>query len=220
MNRISKISFNILLILLFCGMCFQLQSGVPEKNQPSGLSINFLTHAEQVFLNGYPTNTPLVQAIGRRENFQFAEIAQKRPFFGWVVNSDQNNTIQTAYQIIVASSLENIQRSYGDFWDSGKTESGESQNVSYSGKELMPNSVYFWKVKTWDNHGSESSYSTVSQFKTAAKLVDYATAQYSLQKQDVYPATIKSISASETFIDFGKAAIWPTSIDLIRQVWF
>ncbi|MDD2303816.1 MAG: family 78 glycoside hydrolase catalytic domain [Prolixibacteraceae bacterium] len=206
MNLISKISFNIFLIFLFCGMCFQLQSAVPEKNQPSGLSINFLTHADLVFLNGYPTNTPLVQAIGRRENFQFAEIAQKRPFFGWVVNSDQNNTVQIAYQIIVASSLENIQRNHGDFWDSGKAESGESQNVSYLGKELQPNSVYFWKVKTWDNHGSESSYSTVSQFKTAAKLVDYATAQYPLQKQDVYPATIKSISASETFIDFGKAA--------------
>ena len=217
MNRISKISFNILLILLFCGMCFQLQSAVPETTQPTGLSINFLTHADQVFLNGYPTNTPLVQAIGRRENFQFAEIAQKQPFFGWVVNSDQNNTVQTAYQIIVASSLENIQNSLGDFWDSGKTESDESQNVSYSGKELMPNSVYFWKVKTWDNHGRESSYSTVSQFKTAAKLVDYATAQYPLQQQDFYPATIKSISASLSFIDFGKAAFGRLRLTLLGK---
>ena len=217
MNRISKISFNVLLILLFFGMYFQVQSAVPEKNQPSGLSINFLTHADRVFLNGYPTNTPIVQAIGRRENFQFAEIAQKRPFFGWIVNSNQNNTVQTAYQIIVASSLENIQSSHGDFWDSGKTESAESQNISYLGKELQPNSVYFWKVKTWDNHGSESSYSTVSQFKTAAKLVDYVTAQYPLQKQDVYPATIKSISASETFIDFGKAAFGRLRLTLLGK---
>lgn len=217
MNRLSKISFNIFLIFLLSGMYFQVQSAVPEKNRPSGLSINFLTHADLVFLNGYPTNTPLVQAIGQRENFQFTEIAQKQPFFGWVMNSDQNNTVQTAYQIIVASSLENIQRSLGDFWDSGKTESDESQNISYSGKELQPNSVYFWKVKTWDNHGVESSFSTVSQFKTAAMLVDYSTAQYSLQKQDVYPATIKSISASESFIDFGKAAFGRLRLTLLGK---
>lgn len=205
MNQ-PKLRNFLFLISFLCALTFHVQSAIPEKNQPSGLTVDFLAYAGQVFRNGYPVNTPLYQAIGRRENFQFAEIAQKKPFFGWIVNSDQNNTLQTAYQILVASSLENIQKNVGDFWDSGKTESGESQNVSYSGKELMPNSVYFWKVKTWDNHGSESSYSIVSQFKTAAKLVDYATAQYPLQKQDVYPATIKSISASETFIDFGKAA--------------
>jgi hypothetical protein len=58
MNRLAKISFNILLIFLLSGMCFSVQSAVPEKNQPSGLTINFLAHADQVFLNGYPTNTP------------------------------------------------------------------------------------------------------------------------------------------------------------------
>ena len=221
MNRLSKISQiicnRIFLIFLLSGMNFQVQSAVPEKNQPSDLSINFLTHADQVFLNGYPTNTPLCQAIGRKENFQFAEIAQKQPFFGWVVNSDQNNTIQIAYQILVASSLENIQKNLGDCWDSGKVQSDQSVNITYSGKTLKPNSVYFWKVKTWDNHGVRSSFSSVSQFKTAAKLVDYATAQYPLQKQDVYPTSIKSFSASETFIDFGKAAFGRIRLTLLGK---
>ncbi len=206
MNRLAKISFNILLIFLLSGMCFSVQSAVPEKNQPSGLTINFLTHADQVFLNGYPTNTPLHEAIGRKENFQFAEIAQKQPFFGWIVNSDQNNTLQVAYQILVSSSLENIRKNIGDFWDSGKTESDQSINVIYAGKELQPNTVYFWKVKAWDNYGVESVFSAVSQFKTAATLVEYATARYPLQKQDVYPVSIKSLSGSHSFIDFGKAA--------------
>lgn len=206
MNRLTKISFNILLIFLLSGMCFSVQSAVPEKNQPSGLTINFLAHADQVFLNGYPTNTPLGQAIGRRENFQFAEIAQKQPFFGWIVNSDQNNTLQVAYQILVSSSLENIRKNIGDFWDSGKTESDQSVNVIYAGKAFQPNTVYFWKVKTWDNHGVESVFSPVLQFKTAATLVEYATARYPLQKQDVYPVSIKPLSGSHSFIDFGKAA--------------
>jgi len=217
MSRLSKMTFNIFLIFLFSGMYFQVQSAVSEKNQPSGLTINFLAHADQVFLNGYPTNTPLVKAVGRRENFQFTEIAQKQPFFGWIVNSDQNNTVQIAYQIIVASSLENIRNNIGDLWDSGKTESDQSVNVNYAGKELHPNSVYFWKVKTWDNHGVESGFSTVSQFKTAATLSAYATARYPLQKQDVCPVSIKSFSGSHSFIDFGKAAFGRLRLTLLGK---
>jgi hypothetical protein len=217
MSRLSKISFNLFLIFLLSGMCFQTQSAIPEKNQPSGLSVNFLTHAGQVFRNGYPVNTPLHLAVGRKENFQFAEIAQKQPFFGWIVNSDQNNTIQTGYQILVSSNLENIQKNTGDCWDSGKTETDQSVNIIYTGKELQPNTVYFWKVKTWDNHGVESVFSTVSQFKTAAKLVEYATARYPLQKQDVHPVSIKSISDSHSFIDFGKAAFGTIRLTLLGK---
>jgi len=217
MNRLAKISFNIFLIFLLSGMCFQVQSAVPEKNQPSGLTINFLAHADQVFLNGYPTNTPLYQAIGRRENFQFVEIAQKQPFFGWIVNSDQNNTVQVAYQTLVSSSLENIRKNIGDCWDSGKTESDQSVNVIYAGKELQPNSVYFWKVKTWDNQGVESVFSAVSQFKTATTLAEYATARYPLQKQDVYPVSIKSLPGSHSFIDFGKAAFGTIRLTLLGK---
>lgn len=201
MNQLLKIKSGTF-ILIFILLAFQSKS----ESRPNGLSVNFLTHAGQVFCNGYPVNTPLYQAIGQKENFQFAEIAQKKPFFGWIVNSDQNNTLQTAYQILVASSFENIQKNVGDFWDSGKIESGESVNITYSGKMLQPNSVYFWKVKTWDNHGLESSFSSVCQFKTATSLIDYATARYPIQKQDIYPRAIKPISNSSWFVDFGKDA--------------
>ena len=195
-----------------------MQSAVLEKNQPSGLTINFLAHADQVFLNGYPVNTPLYQAIGLKEHFQFAEIAQKRPFFGWIVNSDQNNTVQTACQILVSSNIENIHKNIGDCWDSGKVESDQSINVVYSGKELQPNAVYFWKVKTWDNHGIEPVFSEVSQFKMAATLVEYATARYPLQKQDIYPATVQPLSNSSWFIDFGKAAFGRIRLTLLGKM--
>ncbi len=212
MNQLFKIkstAFVLIVILL----AFQSES----ETKPTGLSVNFLTHAGQVFRNGYPVNTELYQAVGRKENFQFAEIAQKKPFFGWIVNSTQNNTLQTAYQVLVASSLENIQKNIGDFWDSGKVESDLSVNVSYTGKELQPNSVYFWKVKTWDNHGVESSFSVVSQFKTAAELLDYATARYPQQKQDIYPALIKSAGNANWFIDFGKDAFAQLRLNLFGK---
>ena len=221
MNQLRKlfqrINLRFFLIFILSGIFFNAQSVLPEKNKPSGLTIDFLAHADQTFRNGYPVNTPLHQAIGQNENFQFAEIARKQPFFGWEVNSDQNNTVQTAYQILVASSLENIRKNTGDCWDSGKLESDQSGNVIYLGKELLSHSVYFWKVKTWDNHGVESVYSDVSQFKTAETLSEYATSRYPLQKQDVFAAIIKSLSNSSWFIDFGKAAFGTVRITLLGK---
>ncbi|HZK98140.1 MAG TPA: alpha-L-rhamnosidase C-terminal domain-containing protein [Prolixibacteraceae bacterium] len=207
----------MILLLFFCGLNFHVQSATPEKVQPYGLTINFLANAGQVFSNGYPVNTSLYQANTHSENFQFSEITQKQPFFGWIVNSSQNNTLQTAYRILVASSLENIKKEIGDFWDSGKTGTDQSVNVIYSGKALEPNSVYFWKVKTWDNHGVESLFSAIAQFRTGNVEIDYATARYPLQKQAINPVSIKSVSASTSFIDFGKAAFGRIRVTLLGK---
>lgn len=185
-----------------------------SQNRPTGLTTDFLSAPDQVYRNGYPVNTPLYIAVNRNENFQFAEIARKNPVFGWVVNSMQNNTSQTASQILVASSREIINADSGDCWDSGKIPGSQSVNVSYAGKELKPNSVYFWKVKTWDNHGIESPYSGVQQFKTAAMLSDYATSRYPIQKQDIIPVAIHKTENASWFIDFGKAAFAQLRITL------
>lgn len=176
----------------------------PDISAPSDLSVNFLAHADQVFLNGYPVDIPLNDALNRRENFQFAEIAQKQPFFGWIVRSEKNNSLQVAYRVLVASSPENIKKGVGDMWDSGKQTGNQSINVIYNGKQLEPGKAYFWKVKTWDNYGEESSFSDIRQFKTAIQLNDYTTSRYPLQKQDVFPVEIKSLTETCTFIDFGK----------------
>ena len=217
LKPMREISRGILLLLLVSGLNFQVQSAIPNEGRPSGLTINFLDRAGQVFSNGYLVNTPLYQANAVSENFQYAEIAQKQPFFGWVVNSDQNNTVQTAYQILVASSLENMHKETGDCWDSGKIISNQSVNVTYSGKALKASSVYFWKVKTWDNHGDESLFSSISQFRTSAVQLDYATSRYPLQKQDVNPVSIKPLSASDFFIDFGKAAFGRIRLTLLGK---
>ncbi|MGQ7871142.1 family 78 glycoside hydrolase catalytic domain [Sunxiuqinia sp. sy24] len=199
-----KLAIRSFLFLMI--ICFAQQVSASNPNQPTKLSINLLTHADQVFLNGSPVNTPLDEAVYRRENFQFTEIAQKKPFFGWVVNSDKNKTMQVAYQVLVASSQHHIQNNQGDYWNSGKVESSQSISLNYQGKALLPDSVYFWKVKTWDNHGVESAWSPVSQFKMAPKLLDYATARYPLQKQDEFPKSIQPVAPQTTLIDFGKAA--------------
>lgn len=201
MNKLFKIKSPVFILILVL-LTFQSRG----DNEPTGLTVNFLAHADQVYQNGYPVNVPLEQAVVRNEKFQFTEIAQKKPFFGWIVNSDRNNTMQTAFQILVSSSLENAYKNVGDCWDSGKIESNQSTNITYAGKELQPNSVYFWKVKTWDNYNRESTFSAIAKFKTDEKMLDYATARYPQQIQDVYPQTIKAISGTSQLIDFGKDA--------------
>ncbi len=207
-----NVSLFAFIVLSFIGLISFTGEG--ENSQPTGLTVDFLANADRVFLNGYQVNTPLYQAVGRRENFQFAEIERKKPFFGWIVNSGRNNTFQTAYRILVASTPENIAADKGDCWDTEKVNSEQSVNILYNGSDLKPNTVYFWKVKTWDNHGVESSFSQIRQFKTAPELKDYATSRYPVQKQDVYPALVKQIDKSAWFIDFGKTAFGQLRISL------
>ncbi len=87
------------------------------------------------------------------------------PRLGWVIESDAQNVVQTAYRLLVASSPELLAQDEGDLWDSGKVESDASQWVPYEGKELKDNARAYWKVKSFTNVGesdwSEPAYWTV-----------------------------------------------------------
>lgn len=172
------------------------------------------------FLNGYLSDTPLDNALAGKENLQFTEIAQRHPFFGWLVNSDQDNTLQIAYRIQVATTRENILKNIGDSWDSGKIMSDQSLNVTYEGKELVPGKIYYWRVKSWNNHGYGSDFSDVACFKMASELSDYATARYPLQKEDNYPAFVKQLPGNLIFIDFGKDAFGRLKLNLPGKIRF
>ncbi|MGL4943085.1 MAG: family 78 glycoside hydrolase catalytic domain [Thermoguttaceae bacterium] len=59
------------------------------------------------------------------------------------------NVVQTAYQVMVASSLENLDKNVGDLWDSGKVESNQSLNIEYAGKPLETSQRCYFKVRVW-----------------------------------------------------------------------
>ncbi len=42
---------------------------------------------------------------------------------------------QTAYQVLVASNLENLENDTGDVWNSGKVKTNQSVNNTYQGNE-------------------------------------------------------------------------------------
>jgi alpha-L-rhamnosidase len=95
----------------------------------------------------------------------------RQPRLGWRIESSEQNVMQTAYHILVASSPELLVQGKGDIWDSGKIESNASQWVTYQGKSLKRNAPYYWKVKVYTNKG-EADWST-----PAFGLWDYSTKQ-------------------------------------------
>lgn len=71
---------------------------------------------------------------------------------------------QTAYQILVASNLENLDSDNGDVWDSEKVDSNQSVNNTFQGSQLESAKQYFWKVKVWDTNGNVSNWSDYGTF--------------------------------------------------------
>ncbi len=80
-----------------------------------------------------------------------------QPRLSWQIKSDVNDVRQTAYQIIVASTLENLNANKADLWDSGKVISNESVNIIYNGKKLGDRQNAFWKVTVFTNKGEIKS---------------------------------------------------------------
>jgi len=92
-----------------------------------------------------------------------------RPRLAWKsIASDRTgrNLSQTAYQIIVSSSLKLLQKNEGDLWNSNKVRPYESNQIEYKGKELQSNTLYYWKVKVWDQDGNMSDWSNAATWHT------------------------------------------------------
>ncbi len=96
---------------------------------------------------------------------QTTVITNPRPTFGWIVNDCRRGAVQSAYQIMVASSEDKLKNA-PDLWDSGKVASDESVNVRYDGKPLPVNSVCWWSVRTWDGQDKSSPWSAPQQINT------------------------------------------------------
>ena len=81
------------------------------------------------------------------------------PGLSWISSSNERNQVQTAYRVIVASSMTKLNANTGDIWDSRKVTSSESLNVKYGGIPLTSTMSLYWKVKVWDKNGIESPWS-------------------------------------------------------------
>ncbi len=88
-----------------------------------------------------------------------------RPRFSWMLMHTRRGASQSAYRVLVGSSLDLLERDVGDIWDSGKVYSKQSVNVEYRGKELESRRRYYWKVMWWDDQGRASPWSEQALFE-------------------------------------------------------
>lgn len=86
-------------------------------------------------------------------------IASSHPRLSWRLQSDERGQEQTAYQILVASSLGKLKAGEGDLWDTRKVASDQSVQVSYAGKPLMSRQICCWAVRVWDKDGKVTPFS-------------------------------------------------------------
>jgi alpha-L-rhamnosidase len=80
-------------------------------------------------------------------------IDKASPQLSWQSNNTERNWEQAAYQILVASSLEQLRASKADVWDSGRINSSESVGIIYAGPRLETRRRYYWNVRVWDTQG-------------------------------------------------------------------
>ncbi|MCX7642626.1 MAG: alfa-L-rhamnosidase, partial [Armatimonadetes bacterium] len=84
-----------------------------------------------------------------------------QPRLSWVVEATDPNERgqrQTAFQIIVSSSKEKLDKDIGDLWDTGKVPS-DATTVTYAGSPLRSLMECWWKVRVWDKDGNLSEWS-------------------------------------------------------------
>ena len=93
-----------------------------------------------------------------RQNPQGIDAAKPRLF--WKVEAlSERGVKQTAYQVLVASSQELLNKHKGDLWDSGKVASDQSIQVEYKGKTLASQMQCYWKVRVWVGDGKPTVWS-------------------------------------------------------------
>ena len=85
-----------------------------------------------------------------------------KPRLSWLLDSSERGQRQTAYQVLVATSLDLLSKGKADLWDSGKVSPGESVHVVYGGQPLRASQRAYWKVRAWDREDRPSAYSATA----------------------------------------------------------
>jgi len=93
-------------------------------------------------------------------------IDEAEPDLSWTITAAESRRgiLQTAYQVLVATSPGQLRLNHGDLWNSGKINSEQMLQIKYAGKPLVSNRQCWWKVRIWDEKGRVSRWSTPAQW--------------------------------------------------------
>jgi len=81
------------------------------------------------------------------------------PRLSWRVASRQRDQRQTAFQVLVAATEQDLARSAGDYWDTEKVPGDDTTAIVYGGRTLASGAICYWKVRVWDKNGKPSDWS-------------------------------------------------------------
>ena len=133
-----------------------------------------------------------------------AAVNDSLPEYSWIVPSGAIS--QKAYQVLVASSQQNIHQNLGDVWNSGQVRGNSSTNVTHQGSPLRPDTRYFWKVRVWDHNNRTSEYSAPQPFQTGRFHANSSTTEGPFQIDQLAPQSVSKVTENNYFVDFGKDA--------------
>lgn len=142
-QSVVRRSLNMALVLFCSCVVFAESNGEVQK---TGLSITALR-------------------CEYRENPLGIETAMPR--LSWVMESQGRGQRQSAYRILVATSLKDLQADNGNLWDSGKIYSDRSVQIAYQGKPLQSGQRCHWKIRVWDKDGLPSKWSEPARWEMA-----------------------------------------------------
>ncbi len=126
-------------------------------------------------------------------------IDERLPRLGWIVESDRRAETQTAYRLLVASTMERLAHDEGDLWDTGRVQSDETTHIVYRGKPLNSRQRCFWKVMTWDRDGAAGPWSEPARWEMGLLTPDDWNPKW-IDVQPV-PADIELVRAMYCTID-------------------
>lgn len=189
MKTLLKSYYHTLLyVLILCGFLStgEITAQNFSSDAPTGLTVEFIREPKSI------------------------QIIDSKPEFSWLV--PQSIAMQKGYQILVASSIQVLDKDSGDVWDSGKVMSTSAINVELSGNPLKENTTYYWKVRSMGSKGIISPYSEHQEF-TTGKFGAKITSSNFHQIEYISPTYSRKNKDGSYFIDFGKAAFATLNIN-------
>jgi alpha-L-rhamnosidase len=174
------------LVLLFFSLFACEKETAPVV--PSGMMVEFIREPEKV------------------------RILDLKPEFTWIVPPEAG--IQSAYQILVASSEINLKNNKADIWNSGKVLSSRSNEVEYGGGSLSPDQNYYWKVRIWNNSDKSAKYSAIQSFITGNP-DGYSTTPDMFVSAMQHSEKLIKLAEGYYFADFGRDAFGTIVLDML-----
>lgn len=130
-------------------------------------------------LNLYGNSLKVINLLCERKTNPIG-IDTYHPSFSWMLSVDYTakNIMQTAYEIQVAASRQDLLEEKNLLWNPGQVPSDQTVHIPYQGEKLVAKHRYYWRVKVWDNQNGKSNWSEPSYFETGLMGSDKWKAQW------------------------------------------